>query len=178
MAITDEITRLQTAKSNLKASINAKTDSSHKINNETLDAFYTFVDSITTGGGGGLPGGISKIDFGDISVTSAFTTSAKTISHSLGVTPDLVIVYATANVATNYSMLWAMRASFMGYRSSAYTSYMCYHGNSTTTTSLTNSNSTSYGVSNMTATSFKLASAGSSYYWRAGTYKYLAIKFS
>lgn len=130
-------------------------------------------------GGGGLPTGIAAFDFGDVVVNSDFTTSRQTFNHKLGVVPDFVMVYAPANVATTYSMLLAMRGSFLGYRSSAYNNYMAYHGNnSTTTVSLTNSNSTTYGVSNLTASSFQLASASSSYYWRKGTYKYIAIKFA
>lgn len=52
MSIASEITRLQNAKSALKTSINAKTDSSHQIDDETLDEYSDFVDSIQTGGGG------------------------------------------------------------------------------------------------------------------------------
>lgn len=129
------------------------------------------------GGGGGLPSGISAIDYGNVVVNSDFTTSRQTFSHNLGVVPDLLIVFATANVATTYSMLVAIRGSMFGYRSSAYNNHMAYHGNSTTSVSWTNSSSTTYGVSNLTATSFQLASSSSSYYWRKGTYKYLAIKF-
>ena len=50
MSIASEITRLQNAKSALKTSINAKTDSSHQIDDETLDEYSDFVDSIETGG--------------------------------------------------------------------------------------------------------------------------------
>lgn len=57
MSIATEITRLQNAKATLKTKLNAKNDSSHQIDNETLDEFGDFVDSIPTGGGGG---GIEK----------------------------------------------------------------------------------------------------------------------
>lgn len=130
------------------------------------------------GGGGGLPAGISKIAFGTDTIATDFTTTRRTVTHNLGVAPDLVLYWHNGNVATTYSMLWALRCTQMGYRSSAYNNFMCYHGNSTTTASMTNSNSTTYGVSNMTATTFQLASASSSYYWRKGTYNYIAIKFS
>ena len=132
------------------------------------------------GGGGGLPSGISAFAFGDVVVSSAFTTTRQTFNHSLGVVPDLMIVYATANVATTYSMLAAIRGTSngaFGWRS-GYNLFCFYHGNSTSTVTIQNSNSTSYGVSNMTASTFQLASNSSSYYWRAGTYKYIAIKFS
>lgn len=49
MSIASEITRLQTAKSDLKTSINAKTDAQHQITTETLDDYADFVDSISTG---------------------------------------------------------------------------------------------------------------------------------
>lgn len=49
MSITNEIERLQTAKSDLKTSINAKTDAQHQITTETIDDYADFVDSISTG---------------------------------------------------------------------------------------------------------------------------------
>ena len=139
--------------------------------------YATFIDK-DDAGGGGLPSGISAMKIGTLDVTSAYTTTRQTFTHGLGVTPDLVMVWANGNIATTYSMLFALRFNQLGYRSSAYDSYMAYHGNSTTTVTLTNSNSTSYGVSNLTATTFQLASSSSSYYWRAGTYKWMAIKFN
>lgn len=130
------------------------------------------------GGGGGLPTGISAIDFGNVVVSADFTTSRQTFQHKLGVTPDLVIVYSPTNIAQTYSMLWAMRGTPVNWRGGNYSGHMAYHGNSTSTVTWTNSNSASYGVSNLTATTFQLASSSSSYYWRKGTYKYIAIKFS
>lgn len=135
------------------------------------------VTGTMTSSGGGLPSGISAFDFGKINITSAFTTTRNTFNHSLGVVPDLMIVWAPQNIATTYSMLCAIRGNQFGWRSSVYNNHLAYHGNSTTTVTWTNSNSTSYGISNMTATTFQLASASSSYYWRAGTYNYIAIKF-
>lgn len=125
----------------------------------------------------GLPTGIQAIDYGTITVSSAFTTTQQTFNHNLGVTPDFMIVYADSNVATTYSMLAAIRGNIFGWRS-GYTSHYAYHGNSTTTVTWANSNSTTYGISSMTATQFKLASHSTSYYWRARDYKYIAIKFS
>lgn len=136
---------------------------------------YAFADVFVSSGG--LPSGISAIDIGNITVSSDFTTTRQTFNHKLGVVPDFMMVWATSNVATTYSMLCAIRSSVMAWRSSAYNLHMAYHGNSTTSVTWTNSNNTSYGVSNMTATTFQLASASSSYYWRAGTYRYIAIKF-
>ena len=53
MSIASELSRIQSAKSALKTSINAKTDSQHQITNETIDNYSSFVDSITGGGGTG-----------------------------------------------------------------------------------------------------------------------------
>lgn len=133
-----------------------------------------------SGGGGGLPSGIAKIAEGTYTVASDFTTTTQTVTHNLGVVPDFLIIWKDgSNVATTYSMLWAMRSSRMPYRSSSYTSFMCYHGNSTTSTTLTNSNNANYGIGNSpTATTFNLQSASTSYYWRAGTYRWMVIKFN
>lgn len=133
---------------------------------------------VNVSGGGGLPSGISAFDFGTITVSSAFTTTRQTFNHNLGVVPDLMIVWHKGNVATTYSMLAAIRGADFGWRSSAYNSHYAYHGNSTTTVTWANSNSTAYGISNMTASTFQLSSHSTSYYWRAGTYNYIAIKFS
>lgn len=48
MAISQEITRLQNAKTSLKSSINAKTDQQHQITTETIDDYSDFVDSIAS----------------------------------------------------------------------------------------------------------------------------------
>lgn len=144
---------------------------------QNLSNLAACIESIATGGGGGLPTGISKFDFGTITISSAYTTTRKTFTHNLGIAPDFMMVWTPANIATTYSMLAAVRGSQWGWRSSAYSGHLAYHGNSTTTVTWTNSNSTTYGISNMTATDFQLASSSSSYYWRAGTYNYIAIKF-
>ena len=51
MSIASEITRLQSAKSTLKTKLNAKNDAQHQIDDETLDEYGDFVDSIPSGGG-------------------------------------------------------------------------------------------------------------------------------
>lgn len=147
--------------------------------NKTYDvtSLAEVIVNVASSGGSSLPSGISKMDFGTITVTSAFTTTRQTFNHNLGTTPDFMMVWTPSNIATTYSMLCAIRSSQFGWRSSSYNNHMAYHGNSTTNVTWTNSSSTSYGVSNLTATTFQLASSSSSYYWRAGTYKYMAIKF-
>lgn len=49
MSVASEITRLQSAKAALKTAINAKNDSSHQIDDETLEDYAGFVDNISTG---------------------------------------------------------------------------------------------------------------------------------
>lgn len=127
--------------------------------------------------GGGLPSGIQAFDFGQITISTQFTTSRQTFKHNLGVVPDLVFVWHNGNISQTYSMLFALKSAQMTYRS-GYNQYMAYHANSTSNVSQTYSSSTTYGISNMTATTFQLASASSSYYWRTGTYNYIAIKFA
>lgn len=51
MSVATEITRIQGAKADLKTAINAKTDNQHQIDDETIDVYANFVDSIQTGGG-------------------------------------------------------------------------------------------------------------------------------
>lgn len=130
------------------------------------------------GGGGGLPADVQALALGEITVNTAFTTSRQTFTHNLGVVPDMIIVMAKGNIAQTYSMLIAIGGSAVTYRGGNYINHLAYHGNSSTTVTWTNANSTSYGVSNFTATTFQLASSSSSYYWRAGTYKYIAIKWN
>lgn len=51
-ALTREINRLQNAKSTLKTKLNARNDNQHQIDDETIDQYGAFVDSIPQGGGG------------------------------------------------------------------------------------------------------------------------------
>lgn len=154
------------------------TGSETKTQNGTYDVTNLAQLIVNVSGGGGVPAGYSAIDLGEIKISTQFTTSRQTFNHKLGVVPDVVIVMANGNVAQTYSMLIAIGGSKVNYRGGNYLNHLAYHGNSSTTVTWTNANSTSYGVSNFTATTFQLASSSSSYYWRAGTYKYIALKFS
>lgn len=176
MSISENIDRIKQAKTAIINSIKGK-GVTVPIGTK-IDAISGYIDSIQQGGGGSLPSGITAIDYGTITVSSDFTTTRQTYNHNLGVTPDLVMVYATANVATNYSMLMAIRGTMLGWRSSTYNSHMLVHGNTTTTVTYSAGSNTTTGVCTFTATTFQLASASTSYYWRAGSYKYLAIKFA
>ena len=136
-----------------------------------------WIDGTASSGGGSLPAGVQAFQFGKITVSADIAASPVTYNHNLGVVPDLILVWANGNIAQSNSMLLAMRSPQMGYRSSAYNSYMAYHTNNTTSTTVVNSNNAAYGVCNMTANTFGLASAGGSYYWRKGTYQFIALKF-
>lgn len=59
MAISTEIQRLQNAKAALKTAINTKNDSSHQIDDETLDDYADFVDSIHTA----IPFGYKELEY-------------------------------------------------------------------------------------------------------------------
>lgn len=52
MSLISEMTRLQRAKSTLKTKLNARNDNQHQIDDETIDEYGSFVDSIPSGGGG------------------------------------------------------------------------------------------------------------------------------
>lgn len=130
-------------------------------------------------GGGGLPSGFSKIATGTHALSSAVAGgSTWTLTHNLGAVPDLLIIWAPSNIATTYSMLLAMRSSQFGWRSTSYLNKCYYHGNSTTTVTGADV-TTSYGIKTMTATNATVTtySNSGSYYWRAGTYNWLAVKF-
>ena len=82
MSIASEITRLQGAKSALKTAINAKTDAQHQINNELLDDYATFVDSIQAGGGSSskfkelVDGSITTVTAEDLQGITSINASA------------------------------------------------------------------------------------------------------
>jgi hypothetical protein len=131
------------------------------------------------GGGGGLPEGFKAIATGTHTLASAVAGgSTFTVNHNLGETPDLFMFFATSNIATTYSMLMVMRSTMFGYRSTSYLNKAFYHGNSTTTATGADV-TTSYGIKTLSSTQATITtySSSTSYYWRANTYKWIAIKF-
>lgn len=141
----------------------------------------TSLSSVTVNvSGGGLPSGFTAIAKGTHTLNSAVTGSGTfTVTHNLGVVPDMFLFYAQSNIATTYSMMYAFRSAKFGWRSSSYLNLCGYHGNSTTTITATNV-TTSYGIKTLTSTQATITSysTSSSYGWRAGTYEWIAIKFS
>lgn len=169
----------------LKAIADAIRDKTGKSESLSLDEMPWEIASIISGGGGGsgLPTGIAKIDFGtvtldsDMAGSSSIATNIKTVQHNLGVVPDLILLYSPRNVAQTYSMLGM--AWGLPWRGSSYPTDVWYHANSTSTVSGTSCAST-YGIVQPTAYifNFKTYSNSSSYYWRAGTYNWICIKYS
>lgn len=152
-----------------------------KTENGTYDVtnLASLVVNVPTSGGG-LPSGFTAIATGTHTLSSAVAGgSTFTVTHNLSVVPDMFIFYATANVATTYSMLMAMRSPQLGWRSTTYLNKCFYHGNSTTTVTGADV-TTTYGIKTLTATQATVTtySSSTSYFWRAGTYKWIAIKFS
>ena len=154
--------------------------------NKTYDVTGLASLIVNVAGGGGLPSGLSKIAFGTYTFSSDMTGNSgtgsqymKTITHNLGVVPDIILFYSPKNVAYTYSMLAMFWGSSVAWRGSSYPTNVFYHGNSTTTVT-GNSASSSYGIRDVNATTFniKTYSNSSSYYWRAGTYNWIAVKFA
>lgn len=126
---------------------------------------------------GGLPSGFTAIATGEYTLSSAVRGSGTfTVKHNLGVVPDAFLIYAPSNVAQTYSMLYALRLGPVW--RSGYSNLCGYHGNSSSTVTCTHSQ-TAYGVKSLTATDAVITTytTSTSYYWRAGTYKWVAIKF-
>lgn len=124
---------------------------------------------------------LGKFTTGEYKVTTAFTYGTRaTINHELGEVPDLFMFWAPANVATTYSMLMVARGSLFGWRSTTYQGIAAYHGNSTSTVTMANVSTANYAVPSLTANAAEVTtySNSTSYYWRAGTYKWIAIKFT
>lgn len=124
-----------------------------------------------------LPNGFSKIATGSVTL-DADTNADWTVGHNLGAVPDLFLIYrSNGNVEQTYSVLWALRCPAMAYRASTYLNYTGYHGTSTTTVSV--NNGTTRCIKSLTATTATITYySNTSYYWRAGGYKWLAIKFN
>ena len=103
---------------------------------------------------------------------------AFSVTHNLGVVPDIFMFYSPTNIATTYSMLAVFYSRLFGWRSATYLNKCFYHGNSTTTATGADV-TTSYGVKALSTTTATITtySSSSSYYWRAGTYNWVAIKF-
>lgn len=88
MSVASEITRLQTAKADLKTAINAKTDAQHQITNETIDEYADFVDSISSGGSATLiTKSITANGIYNASSDSADGYSQVTVNVPTGITP-------------------------------------------------------------------------------------------
>lgn len=136
MSIASEITRLQNAKADLKTSINAKTDSSHQITNETIDEYADFVDSIQTGGGGGvtpaprLPEEYQEVAYIESSGTQYINTGYYANGNSkfdfkVTYKSTAGVVYGSYNTRGN----WNTGSGYYHNSSSSSNEYTQYHSN-------------------------------------------------
>lgn len=189
MSIATEITRLQTAKSNLKTSIENK---GVTVPSATLiDGYASLVDQISGGGGSGL-------EYETGTWTPASDISRGTISFSNTHTnPPAIFVISDVNEDTNVTQnsnlfnsycdlyrLWG--AGIWGSSKFLYAFVtQTYRGSTSPTSSVsacsTNSDDTASGSATnsrywATPTVFRPYTSKSSRYWRAGkTYKWIAI---
>ena len=145
-----------------------------------IDKAGNFIDGTAEQTGGGLPDGIEAIATGEYTLNKAVTGSSSfAINHNMGEVPDLFLFYAEGNIATRYSMIFVARSSEFTYNGTSNLNLMFYHGNTTTT--LTGANvSTNYGVKTLNASQAVITSysTSTSYGWRAGKYRWVAVKFT
>lgn len=112
-----------------------------------------------------------KMTSGTLAVSSAITNSSstwKTITHGLGEAPDIIVF--GADLKQTSSFVTVSYVSWMG----TYQPF-AYHGTSTTSYSAAINAGTL--IRNVGASTFQITSYTSSYSWKAGTYKWLAMKF-
>lgn len=189
MSIESEIARLQNAKEILKAAINNKLASTTNITNETLDEYASFVDNITTGGGGINPSGSIEVtengtydvtnyasalvDIATIGGTSRVTTGTFTISEDceeytfseLDFKPDMFLICAeTMGQGYVRTAMWL--------HSDILKLLLCYkNAASVSVTTVVDSNSyTSIATNSITIKRYLTNNI------LAGNYKYIAIK--
>ena len=97
MAISDEITRLQSAKAALKTAINAKNDSSHQIDDETLEDYAGFVDLIHDA----LPAAYTELEYIESSGTQYIDTGVvPTVANGTEIYLKMAYAATTAQNAT------------------------------------------------------------------------------
>ena len=99
MAISDEITRLQSAKAALKTAINNKNDSSHQIDNETLEDYSGFVDLMHEA----LPFGYKELEY----IESNYTQFIDTGIPLKTATDDVEVDFYIGSLATTSSIFGA-----------------------------------------------------------------------
>jgi hypothetical protein len=90
MSISSEITRLQTAKSDIASAITAKGGTVNA--GDGFSDFATAIGTIT-GGGGSLPSSITAIDGGSFTPASDTASNGYSIYHALGVVPRFAIIH-------------------------------------------------------------------------------------
>lgn len=137
---------------------------------------------LQAGAGGGLPEGVANIARGTFSQTAAWTTSRKTVTTNAGFTPHLILFAKMgSNPTSRYRLLSTIWFDIGGGTPSSSSSstdlkVMTYISNTSGSVASSVTTSTNYGISNVTANSFQIASHSSSYQWEASTYYWVAIQ--
>lgn len=174
MSIASEISRIQTAKADIKSAIEGKgvtVSSSAK-----LGDYAALISAISTG--------TCKVSTGTVTLSSAIssTTNAQTVQHGLGVVPKIIIVYAENGYAldsSNESQLVAV--AFNNNEGSWPDIFSNPSGVSvrySSTGKKTNAagNSTNYAADSITNTSFRIRTAAATQIWNAGaTLRWVAL---
>ena len=192
MSIASEISRLQTAKGNIKTAIQGKGVTVPS--NAKLDSYNTYINSI-------IQGSVTGLIYEEGTFTPSENIARPTINftNSHAQPPSIVVMYDTEgdhNTATNtnfgftYIDFYKMWGVGIPYSSTAYRYELVaatYRGTSTSSTSVSSSqltyNSDNTGDTNstyaryyVTNTGFKPYSNSTSRYWRSGRhYKWVAI---
>lgn len=103
------------------------------------------------------------------------TNGQFTLTHNAGVVPDIFIFYALNDPSRAYTCLSAIYFNRMGYTAGNNNVNIVRNSGNTITPYYRADNS----ISNVTATSVNIRRYNSdSFYWRAGTYGWIAIKLN
>jgi len=97
MSILTEITRLQTAKSDIASAITAKGGTVNS--GDGFSDFAADIGTIPTGGSAPLPSNITAIDGGSFTLASDTSINAYPLYHSIGAVPNFFMIYTeTSNI--------------------------------------------------------------------------------
>ena len=107
MSISTEITRLENAKSAIKAAIEGKGVTVP--DGTLLDGMAALIESIEAGGGEGvLPTPFTNITTGTFTLASLVYCNNYPITHGLGIVPTLFAVYNDVNVSQSGSVAFVI----------------------------------------------------------------------
>lgn len=152
-----------------------------QINNTQLAALIQTLQSKVTGGG--LPDGLLAIDMGSVTLASAKTYKISNISHGLGVVPDFIMFVYDPD--TKFAQAASCTYAYFGWKghiyNNSYNGYLdAWHDVALgLNSSYINQGIISYNssFSNLTDTTFNVATNNASYKFPVGTYLWVAGVF-